>query len=71
MLRCSRISKSFPNGMDIGIYMVQVMGNPAVPPVTTRPLGPKGPGISIMEKMKIFLLRVQHVLSLSWHEIDK
>jgi hypothetical protein len=30
-VRCSRISKSFPNGMDIGIYMAQVMGNPTVP----------------------------------------
>jgi hypothetical protein len=29
--QCSRISKSFPNGMDIGIYMVQVIGNPDVP----------------------------------------
>jgi hypothetical protein len=29
--QCSRINKSFPNGMDIGIYMVQVMGNPTVP----------------------------------------
>jgi hypothetical protein len=58
----SRISKSFPNSMDIGIYMVQVMGNQIYPnlskcalrkimgwpPVTARPLWPKVPGISII-----------------------
>jgi hypothetical protein len=31
LVRCSKRSESFPNGMDIGIYMVQVMGNPVVP----------------------------------------
>jgi hypothetical protein len=31
LMRCSRRSKSFPNGMDIGMYKVQVMVNPTVP----------------------------------------
>jgi hypothetical protein len=58
LVRCSRRSKSFPNGMDIGMYMVQVRGNQTVPskifwggprpPVTARLLGPKGLGISII-----------------------
>jgi hypothetical protein len=44
VLRCSRIGKSFSNCMELEIYMVQLIGNPAVPSekfwgVTVGPLG--------------------------------